>query len=304
MRPPGANFRATGPRRKNHSNGMVAVRIVGDPSLGVGRVSAQREGLTPADTSLRMTEWRRHWGSGSSRLCEGGSYEGIAACILLKAVHPGRRRNRPKMPIPIDFSKLKRYLPYALMVIGAVLLVYVTVQYATMYSEQRRLAKEWERQNDPVVSATTPTALHDGLTKVTIPKINLDAVVVEGTNRKQLLLGPGHMKETAEPGELGNVVITAHRDTFFRHIYELNKGDNIEIRRNGKLFTYEVTGKKVVNPDDLSVIRQGKDKRLTLITCYPTYFIGPAPERLVVFSKLVEKGEDAKVVEVSSGGKE
>ncbi len=206
--------------------------------------------------------------------------------------------------MPIDTSKLKRYVPYALMVVGAVLLVYVTVQYATMYSEQRRLAQEWQRQNDPLVRTTATAAVDDGLTKVTIPKINLDAIVVEGTSRKQLLLGPGHMTETPHPGELGNVVITAHRDTFFRHIYELSKGDNIEIRRNGKLFTYEVTGKKVVNPDDLSVIRQGKDKKLTLITCYPTYYIGPAPERLVVFSKLVEKNDDAKVMQVSSGGKE
>jgi sortase A len=96
------------------------------------------------------------------------------------------------------------------------------------------------------------------------------------------------------PGEPGNAVITAHRDTFFRHIYELDKGDEIQVRRNGRLFTYQVTGKKVVPPQDLSVIKQTTDSQLTLITCYPTYYIGPAPERLVVFSRLVEDGHPGK----------
>ena len=190
-------------------------------------------------------------------------------------------------------KNMKDAWPLALMAAGAVLLLYVVVQYGTMFAEQRRLAKEWERQNQPTTTteASQTRAVNDGLTKVTIPKINLDAVVVEGTGRKQLLLGPGHMTDTPAPGEIGNSVITAHRDTFFRHIYELNKGDNIEVRRNGKLYTYEVTGKKVVDPEDLSVIKQSQDKRLTLITCYPTYYIGPAPERLVVFGKLVEEPE-------------
>src|SRR5450432_741393 len=96
------------------------------------------------------------------------------------------------------------------------------------------------------------------------------------------------MKLTAEPGETGNAVITGHRDTFFRHIYELNKGDQIQVRRSGRTFTYEVTGKKIVMPEDVSVIKSTTDAQLTLITCYPTYYIGPAPKRLVVFSKLVE----------------
>ena len=207
----------------------------------------------------------------------------------------------PRFPIP--GSKVKGALPAVLMLLGALLLVYVAVQYGTMYAEQHRLAREWERQNAVHPGAAAEPAVADGLTKVTIPKINLDAIVVEGTGRKQLLLGPGHMTETPAPGEVGNAVITGHRDTFFRHIYELSKGDEIDVRRNGKLLTYEVIGKKVVEPEDVSVLKQSKDKRLTLITCYPTYYIGPAPERLVVFAKLVEKAPEGKVVAVS-GGKE
>ncbi len=193
---------------------------------------------------------------------------------------------------------LRGNAPQLLVAVGILLLLYVGVQYGSMYAEQRKLAQEWERQNQ---LSTTPVAAtpvserseHDSLTRLSIPKINLDAIVVEGTSRHSLLLGPGHMETSALPGEVGNAVITGHRDTFFRHIYELNKGDEILVQRDGKMYRYEVTGKRVVQPSDISVTHTSSDARLTLITCYPTYYIGPAPERLVVFSKLVPDGSGA-----------
>jgi sortase A len=186
----------------------------------------------------------------------------------------------------------RRAVSLVLIIIGIALLGYVASQYWGMYHTQQKLAAEWERQatsmNTPGEAVIPPEQM---LTRVVIPKIGLDAIVVEGASRKDLSEGPGHMKQTAMPGETGNVVITAHRDTFFRHIYELVKGDRIQVRRSGRLFTYEVTGKKVVMPDDVSVIRQTPDPQLTLITCYPVYYIGPAPKRLAVFSKLVDSSE-------------
>jgi sortase A len=179
-----------------------------------------------------------------------------------------------------------------LIIVGVGLLGYVGSEYWGMYRSQQRLEAEWERQ---AASANTPAAPvippDQMLTRVVIPKIGLDAIVVEGASRKELSEGPGHMKQTAMPGQTGNAVITGHRDTFFRHIYELVKGDRIQVRRAGSVFTYEVTGKKIVMPEDVSVIRQTPDPQLTLITCYPTYYIGPAPKRLVVFSKLVDSSQ-------------
>jgi sortase A len=181
----------------------------------------------------------------------------------------------------------KRFFSYALMLVGIALLGYVASQYATMYLEQQRLAKAFEQQQRQVVEAPVASPVtSDGLTRVSIPKIKLRAMVVEGTSRKQLLVGLGHLKQTPTPGENGNSVITAHRDTFFRHIHELTKGDEVLVERGGNTYRYEVTGKKIVSPSDLSVLRPQKGKHLTLITCYPTYYIGPAPERLVVFSKI------------------
>ena len=201
----------------------------------------------------------------------------------------------------------QRLLSLTLILAGVALLAYVATQYGTMWLEQRRLAQAFEEQQrqppqaQTVASQPSASPVSDYLTRLTIPKINLQAMVVEGTSRKQLLVGLGHIKQTAAPGEVGNSVITAHRDTFFRHIHELDKGDELVVERGGQIYRYEVTGKKIVEPQDLSVLRQGNDKRLTLITCYPTYYIGPAPERLVVFSKLKED-QAAKTALAGSGG--
>lgn len=207
--------------------------------------------------------------------------------------------------MPYDFKKLdlrhwkqlnfRGRLPIIFMVLGVLLLGYVSAEYYTMWREQKRLTQEWEQYNSKpaqTADAKTTPAQDDGLVRVVIPKIDVDAIVVEGASHKQLKIGPGRIKTTAIPGENGNSVITAHRDTFFRHVYELTKGDQILIRRKGEILKFEVTGKKIVRPDDLSVLKQTPDPTLTLITCYPTYYIGPAPERLVVTSKLVDKVPD------------
>ncbi len=189
-------------------------------------------------------------------------------------------------------TQLRQYFSLVAIVAGVALLVYVGSQYWVMYSEQQRLAREWqEQQQGPAASQLKPAGIDDGLTRLSIPKISLNAVVVEGSNHRALLLGPGHIKDTPAPGDAGNSVITGHRDTFFRHIYELTKGDVVTVQRKGKSFDYEVVGKKVVQPTDISVLDPSSDSRLTLITCYPTYYIGPAPERLVVFTKLSEHNQ-------------
>ena len=195
----------------------------------------------------------------------------------------------------------RRRLSLLLMLAGLALLGYVGSEYWSMYHEQQDLHRLWQAQQTPLPATSAPvTPADDGLTRVSIPKINLDVIVVEGTNHKSLRLGPGHLKNTPAPGELGNSVISAHRDTFFRHIYELAKGDQIHVTRDGHNFIFEVTGKRIVQPDDLSVVKNSSDARLTLITCYPTYYIGPAPERLVVVAKLIGGSQPSPTQQASA----
>jgi sortase A len=183
----------------------------------------------------------------------------------------------------------RKVVSLTLVVVGLVLLGYVGSEYWGMYRSQKNLKAAWSEQAAALSAVSQQKiAPEQMLTRLTVAKIGIDAIVVEGASRKDLSEGPGHMKQTAEPGETGNAVITGHRDTFFRHIHELAKGDQVQVQRNGRSFIYQVTGKRIVMPEDISVINPTSDSELTLITCYPTYYIGPAPKRLVVFSKLME----------------
>jgi sortase A len=176
-------------------------------------------------------------------------------------------------------SAPRRITSILLLATGGILCTYVAGSYTWMYAEQRKLLQEWKVENRSPAADRT-------LSKIAIPRIGLRAVLVEGTSSHSLLLGPAHMVGTAVPGTAGNAVILGHRDTFFRNVYQLRSGDAIYILRGGKEFRYTVVHKTVVEPTDLSVLRPAKYSELTLITCYPTHAIGPAPERLVIVARL------------------
>lgn len=181
-----------------------------------------------------------------------------------------------------------RVLPALLTLAGLVLILYVATQYAWMYIEQQRFSHELQEQTPVNQSndAPRPKTRGEALARLLIPKIHLDVAVVEGTSRKALLTGPGHLINTAMPGDKGNVVLAGHRDTFFRHLGDLARGDSITIDREGKQYRYEVTGTEIVEPSATEVLRSSSASRLTLITCYPFHYLGPAPKRFIVFAQL------------------
>ena len=188
-----------------------------------------------------------------------------------------------------DRSRVARqYFGSLLISLGVLLATYVVGTYGWMHHQQKTLLRQWQIANS---ASGAHASLTDGtsLTRIQIPKIKLDAVITEGVSQHALTLGPGHLQYSAIPGDIGNSVIAAHRDTFFRHISELKAGDDIYVERLGKQFHYVVTGKRVVQPNDVSVLDSSSETRLTLITCYPVHYIGPAPERLVVVAKLAEQ---------------
>jgi LPXTG-site transpeptidase (sortase) family protein len=177
-----------------------------------------------------------------------------------------------------------RYFGPLLLSSGIAILGYAGFQYGAMLFEQRKLESQWLEQQRirRTAGERSPT-----LARLSIPSIQLSAVIVEGTDRSSLMIGPGHLAGTAEPGERGNAVVSGHRDTFFRNITNLAPGDSVIIQRDGQVFTYAVEGFSVVQPNDRSVTEPTSDNRLTLITCDPAYYLGSAPQRLVVVSKLV-----------------
>ena len=117
---------------------------------------------------------------------------------------------------------------------------------------------------------------------LSIPRVHLSAVVLHGSDAQTLRRGPGHLEHTALPGDSGNVVIAGHRDSFFRPLRHVQHGDDVFVDTPERRFHYQVTSLRVVNPHDLSVLEPTDDATLTLITCYPFWVLGNAPDRFVV----------------------
>jgi sortase A len=186
-----------------------------------------------------------------------------------------------------------RFIPYGMIIAGCLICVYVALTYSRMAWSQHTLEHEWQVHKSP------PARVHsDGsVAKLVIPKIGLDTIVVEGTSKQALLQGPGHLADSALLEDGGNVVIAAHRDTFFRHLNKLVKGDLIYIEDDIREYEYVVVGTSIVKPTDLSAIQPTDKARLTLITCYPFHYIGPAPKRYVVTAELLG---DVKVARLFS----
>jgi sortase A len=145
----------------------------------------------------------------------------------------------------------------------------------------------------------------DLLGRVEIPRLNLSAIVREGVGNKTLSLAVGHVPSTALPGQVGNFAIAAHRDTLFRALKDIKKDDLVTFKSADGTYTYEVISTKIVKPSDVSVLRSDgggiisendapaqpsdKNRLLTMITCYPFYYVGSAPKRFIVEAELVHK---------------
>ncbi len=186
-----------------------------------------------------------------------------------------------------------------LLSLGLLLLACTAAAYSWMSLEQHRFVAKARTIGSTAAVPNSAGADDSGITLLVIPKINLEAAILDGTNMTSLLLAPGHLRNTAWPGDAGNAVIAAHRDSFFRRLQELQPGDDVYVRRGGRKFDYTVTAKSIVPPNDLAVADPTTDTRLTLITCFPAYYIGPAPKRLVVVARL--RAGDQKPATVAGG---
>ena len=120
-----------------------------------------------------------------------------------------------------------------------------------------------------------------------IPKIHLTVPVFNGTGAMDLNRGVGRIAGTAFPGEPGNLGIAGHRDGFFRGLKDVSRGDALELeQRGGETAIYVVDKIEIVGPGDLAVLAPRQAPALTLVTCYPFYFLGDAPKRYVVEASL------------------
>ena len=124
-----------------------------------------------------------------------------------------------------------------------------------------------------------------------IAKVNLEVPVLEGTDDLTLNRGVGHILGTGLPGKEGNIGIAGHRDGFFRTLKDIGPGDTIELVTTRRTEIYTVDEIVLVRPTDVSVLQRRPTRSLTLVTCYPFYFIGSAPQRYIVQAS-IRQSED------------
>ena len=153
----------------------------------------------------------------------------------------------------------------------------------------RRTASEVTPQTASTASPKAAPAAAEGslIGRIEIPRLLVSVVVVEGVAKTTLRRAVGHIPGTALPGERGNVGLAGHRDTFFRALKDVRVKDEIQLSTLQGNFKYQVVSLRIVEPENVGVLAPSGENVLTLVTCYPFYFVGPAPKRWIVRARQV-----------------
>ena len=184
-------------------------------------------------------------------------------------------------------SRASRIFGIVLVTTGLIILTVIGVQLLRGAIARERARAGWTKLMSASSISSVPslsmTRVSAGapVVRVIIPSIRLDEVVVEGLSDKDLWAGPGHMPGTVFPGENGNAVISAHRDRHFHRLDDLRVGELIETQTPTTDVMWRVTTRTVVHRE-ARVIRESPEPMLTLTTCWPTRYLGPAPDRLII----------------------
>lgn len=181
--------------------------------------------------------------------------------------------------------KILRVAQHIFLICGGLALGYaayvVTEAHAYQAIEQSRF------DNPGKTQLHGPAMDGEAIGEVEVPRLGVKVVFVQGDSPRILRRAVGHISDTALPGEKGNVVLTAHRDSFFRPLRHILTGDAIRIRTLDGEFEYKVESTQVVSPDDVQVLQPSSANTLTLVTCFPFYYVGPAPKRFIVHARQI-----------------
>ena len=200
-------------------------------------------------------------------------------------------------------TKLLRAACYLLFAFGILALGYAGIVFADAHIYQTVAVQKFERIAPPLV----PHILVEGdvLGELQVPRLGLNDIVVQGDSDADLRRAVGHLSNSALPGDRGNVALAGHRDTFFRPLRDIRTGDEIKFKTRERTYKYVVESIEVVAPTDLRVLESSARHDLTLLTCFPFHYVGPAPKRLVVHAREVEgvvRGESAKMNAAEAAG--
>ena len=204
---------------------------------------------------------------------------------------------RTKRAFSAAYLKLMRATCYFLLTVGVAALGYVGYVSADSKAYQ---TVEKEKFTQAIVTHQ-PAVLREGdvIGEILVPRLGLDAMVVQGDSASNLRRAVAHISNSALPGEWGNVALAGHRDTFFRPLRDIRAGDEIRFRTASGAFEYRVQSIEIVGPRNTKVLEPSSGRDLTLITCFPFSFVGRAPGRFVVRAREVARvipGESSGIV--------
>jgi sortase A len=187
-------------------------------------------------------------------------------------------------------SSALRYAQRLFLWSGVVVLAYAGGVIAYSEAFQRHQSREFE-QAVSLGAEELAGDLHEGdlVGRLQVPRIGLSVMVFQGIEEGTLVVGAGHVPGTPLPGGGGNVAIAAHRDTFFRKLKDIVPGDSIRLSIANRTYEYVVDSTGVVDPEDTRPMESRGEEELTLITCFPFYFVGAAPKRIIV--RAVTRGQ-------------
>jgi sortase A len=181
-----------------------------------------------------------------------------------------------------------RWIRRVLLGSAIVILAYCAFVVIDTWIFQREQRRQFESLLTDRASATPlPPAARGVIGLLDIPRLGLSVMVVEGAGTSSLRRAAGHIRGTPLPGEPGNVGISAHRDTFFRPLRNIRQNDVITVSTLLGEYRYRVVSTRIVSPADIEVLDSTDAQILTLVTCYPFYFVGSAPDRFVVRAERV-----------------
>jgi sortase A len=161
---------------------------------------------------------------------------------------------------------------------------------APVKPDVKSAAKPAAKPPAPARARPRRTEAEPALARLEIPRLGVSAIVDEGDDDRTLGRAVGRVPESARPGEPGNVVLAGHRDTFFRPLRRIRVNDRIRLVVPPHTYEYRVESIRVVEPEETSVLASNGAEELTLVTCYPFYFVGHAPQRFIVkASRVVEE---------------
>ena len=196
------------------------------------------------------------------------------------------RSSHPPKAVASTRTRVFRGAYYFFLAFGLLALGYAGFVFADSYTYQALEMKKFE----PPGLLYEPHMLLEGevVGEIQVPRLDLNVMVVQGDSPASLRRAVGHLSKSALPGEWGNVALAGHRDTFFRPLRDIRLGDEIRFTTSVRSFEYVVESIEVVAPTDIRVLEPSTGHDLTLLTCFPFYYVGPAPKRFVVRAREVD----------------